>query len=302
VTLDFEDCNAAHLRWSPNGPAGTGFVEGDMALSRLTAIAGLPCGGATPPAGLYGASIRGGAEDAGATLLLSDDGSAWLFGPAAIRRASSFVFGGSHGGEGSLQLAGASEPAIELGASTDPHPLTVLDLSSLAMEPGESPGSFRAALPGNGTLAFAPLRVDSRYAVYRRHLSMQDLAGRFTAMHGTLSAIHRELILADDGSFSGRDYGQNDGVAPADCNYTGALALVPGTVEFTVEFSAQDCGARDGEYQGRGFFTEVDDYFGVGKWGQLRFAALARDDDGKPRSAFQFEGLRQDVPADGEGE
>lgn len=293
VVLDFQDCNAAHLSWVPSGPAGAGFVQGEMDLVRLTAIAGLACGGTTPAAGLYAAAIRSDAADAGATLLLGDDGSAWLFGHAAAYQ-SSFVFGGALGAGGSLQLEGATEPAIVEYAPEEPNAVAQLDLSALDVMAGASPGAFAAELPGGAELAFAP-----SYAVFRRTLSLQALAGRYTVMHGFLSAIHRELILADDGSFSGRDYGQG---TPEACSYTGALALVPGTVDFTVDASVQGCGERDGAYQGRGYLAEVDNYFGTGKWWQLRFAALARDDDGEPRSAFQFEGLRQDGSAGGEGE
>lgn len=302
VRLRFDDCNAAHLRWLPTGPAGAGFIAGDMALSRLTAIAGLACGGAVPSAGLYGVSISGDGIRAGGSLLLGEDGSAWLSGPVAAYQ-SSFVFSGALGADGLLELQGTTEPAIALSAPEELNQLAQLDLSALAVVRGDAPGSYRATLPGGvAQVAISPLTIDSgaRYAVYRRNFSLSELAGRYQALHGFLSGIHQEMDLATDGTFSGRDYGSNDGVAPPDCRYSGALALVPGTVAFIVELSAQGCGERDGDYRGRGSFTDVASSMGEGR--VMHFAAIDFDAGGQPLSAFQFGGVSYDTPVQAQGE
>ena len=43
VEIAFADCNNAKLQWQASGPAGAGFVDGSMPVTRLTALAGLHC-------------------------------------------------------------------------------------------------------------------------------------------------------------------------------------------------------------------------------------------------------------------
>ncbi len=61
VTLTFSDCDSATLQWNAHGEAGAGFGVGETSLTRLSAIAGLPCSldQADEPGRLPSGSYRG---------------------------------------------------------------------------------------------------------------------------------------------------------------------------------------------------------------------------------------------------
>jgi hypothetical protein len=251
VSLEFADCNNADLRWQASGPAGAGFVDGSMPVTRLTALAGLHCDmDATGPANAgkydlqYPENLLGSNEWVAA---VDPTGHVWATptrtpSAAYVGPYAAIITGSPATESGLLALTLRINSAVAFDAGS------VISTTGVAVTQEDGRSVFRGSFP-----VFPPgLREDFVFTErtpdpLERSFETSELAGRTFIWEGRSQFFNHDntLRFLADGSFC-IDVELRDG---GECIFRGVLgAEEPGLAMFAFTGTA-----HGSNYVGKGW-------------------------------------------------
>jgi len=237
INLTFHSCNSATLQYNSDlDYNGEPWGSGSISLTRLATIEGMQCA-PNPHAGLYQGNFY--------SQLLNQV----IPGFAAMAPNGEFaaVSFDAMAGVGSWVVTGKTLSGNGTAVSADPD---FSFSSNLSLSGQISPGY---SMVGNYTVTGGDRGTFEFYAVpelYRRSISLQQIAGSYTAQN-LVSGSSGTANISNSGGISGSD--------SLGCRYGGQISIPdPDFNLLDVAVTVSNCGISDGTY--RGYGAQIDYY------------------------------------------
>jgi hypothetical protein len=244
LSVTFSGCNTATLDWTSTYTLdGFSFGTGTMPLTRLTTVAGLPCG-KRRSSGLYAGLVRvtNATTSTDVTALLDESGRAFLVG-----NQQRVIFSGAYTTAGdAITITGSAISAVGYSFT-----------SGATTQPWNGTGTFVEGDYINGTYTGTDSGIFSLQAspAYRRGASLATLAGRYTGSTRGTATITLDISAA--GVISGTDSNS--------CQYAGTASVPNATWNsYAVQIAITGCTQATGTFTGSASRTDSDT-FGDGK-------------------------------------
>jgi len=240
IVLTFHSCNSATLEYdSPLEHNGVAYGSGSIELTKLLTISELQCSD-QPQAGIYQGDFVSRISDAvmPGLAIISPDGSFSVITYEDMVSVGDWTFNGS-------TFSGSGK-----AVSADPD----VDFSSNVSFTAKVGPEYRLVGSYNITGGdHADFDLYSVPAVYRRMLSLEDLAGDYD-FGNHVSGADGSASLSDEGELTATD---SDG-----CKYSGDISLPDAQFNLVkVTLTITKCGSVNGQYVGYGVQL---DYFSLG--------------------------------------
>lgn len=244
VSVTFTGCNTAQLEWTSSYTLdGFSFGNGSMPLTRLTTVAGLPCG-KRRGSGTYTGFVRvtNATTSTDVTALLDESGRAYLIG-----NQQRVVFAGNYTTSGdNLTITGSSFSAVGYsfanGATTQ-----TWNGTATFVESDHVNGTYTGTDSGIFSVLSGP--------AYRRGASLSTLAGRYLGNTRGSATITLDITAA--GVITGTDTNN--------CQYAGTAAVPDATWNtYAVQIAITGCTQATGTFVGSAARTDADT-FGDGR-------------------------------------